>query len=124
MSQWSTSFLSHPSDENRALIILNQSFSVALFDRLWSSCKWRCCADGGANQLYDLFEHPEIQDGMTARALYVASLNTFCFDNETKMMLSSFLPDLIKGDLDSIREDVKSYYAAQVNFISPLPICC
>jgi thiamine pyrophosphokinase len=124
MSQWPTSFLFHPSDENRALIILNQSFSVALFDRLWSSCKWRCCADGGANQLYDLFEHPEIEDGTTARALCVASLNSLCFNDETNVMLSSFLPDLIKGDLDSIREDVKGYYAAQVNFKSPLPIFC
>jgi thiamine pyrophosphokinase len=72
MSHWSTTFLQpHPliSEENRALIILNQPFSVALFDRLWSSCKWRCCADGGANWLHDLFESPEIEDGVTARAL-------------------------------------------------------
>jgi len=95
MSKWSTVFLqhSHPEDYSRALIILNQPFSIGLFNRVWNSCKWHCCADGGANQLYDLFENSEIEDGATAR--------------------SFFLPDLIKGDLDSLRDDVKDYYAAQ-----------
>ncbi|KAG5638904.1 hypothetical protein H0H81_008965 [Sphagnurus paluster] len=37
----------------RALIILNQPFSRPLLDRLWNSCSWRCCADGGANRLYE-----------------------------------------------------------------------
>ena len=72
MHQWSTSFLMpHPavSAENSALIILNQPFSVTLFDRLWNFCKWHCCADGGANRLYDLFENPEVEDGATARTL-------------------------------------------------------
>jgi len=96
MSQWSIPFF-QPSaplgEQSRTLIILNQPFSVSLFDRLWNSCKWHYCADGGANRLYDLFENPEIEDGATARAF--------------------FLPDLIKGDFDSLREDVKDYYVSR-----------
>jgi len=30
------------------------------------------------------------------------------------MVTSRFLPDMIKGDLDSLREDVKLYYTSQV----------
>jgi len=97
MFQWSTAFLqpfAALEDHNaRALIILNQPFSVALFDRLWNSSKLHYCADGGANQLYDLFEQPGIEDGPTARGF--------------------FLPHFIKGDLDSIRDDVKDYYRSQ-----------
>jgi thiamine pyrophosphokinase len=71
MFQWSTSFLEplQLKIQNRALIILNQPFSAALFDRLWASCGWHCCADGGANRLYDLFEGHDIEDGSTARGL-------------------------------------------------------
>lgn len=71
MSRWSTSFLEPlPANiSNRALIILNQPFSTALVDRLWNACEWRCCADGGANRLYDLFEGQDIEDGHAVREL-------------------------------------------------------
>jgi len=68
-----------------ALIILNQPLSRRLLDVLWSSCVWRACADGGANRLYDSLSLHE-------RRLYI--------------------PDLVKGDLDSLRADVRSYYSS------------
>jgi len=34
----------------------------------------------------------------------------------------SFLPDLIKGDFDSLREDVKDYYVSRVSPTPLLPI--
>ncbi|KXN91733.1 Thiamin pyrophosphokinase 1 [Leucoagaricus sp. SymC.cos] len=71
-----------------ALIILNQPFSLPLLQRLWTNTSWRCCADGGANRLYDLLRSHHID-------------------------LRSYLPDLIKGDLDSLRYDVREYYESQ-----------
>ena len=57
---WNIDFLqSHALPSHRALIIVNQCFSPTLFHRLWNACTWRCCADGGANRLYDIFDDPE-----------------------------------------------------------------
>ncbi|KAJ7170619.1 thiamine pyrophosphokinase Thi80 [Mycena crocata] len=85
MTSWNVEFLQAHSENisNRALIVLNQPFSEALFLRLWNSSQWHCCADGGANRLFDIMD-------VAKRSLY--------------------LPDLIKGDLDSIRDDVKDFY--------------
>ncbi|KAJ7475797.1 thiamine pyrophosphokinase Thi80 [Mycena latifolia] len=87
MTSWNTEFLqgqtTSETSSKRALVILNQAFSESLFLRLWHSSQWHCCADGGANRLFDVA-------GAAQRTL--------------------FLPDLIKGDLDSIRNDVKDFY--------------
>ncbi|OCH94452.1 Thiamin pyrophosphokinase [Obba rivulosa] len=85
---WSLPFLEHPAphpDRKYALIILNQPFSVPLLRRLWHAADWRACADGGANRLYDVLGgDPDV--------------------------CSEYLPDIIKGDLDSLRDDVKKFY--------------
>lgn len=70
-----------------ALIILNQP--VTRLDTLfhaWASSAVRFCADGGANRLYDALD-PDEREQM--------------------------LPTMIKGDLDSIRPDVRSFYASR-----------
>ncbi|KAF9815602.1 hypothetical protein IEO21_04462 [Rhodonia placenta] len=69
--------------------MLNQPFSYPLLKRLWNGCSWRYCADGGANRLHDP-RHPH-------PAAYLAR----------------YLPDLIKGDLDSLRSDVREYYTSK-----------
>ena len=54
--RWDVSFLSNNDSSprnRRALIILNQPFSHTLLQRVWNTCSWRSCADGGANRLYD-----------------------------------------------------------------------
>jgi thiamine pyrophosphokinase len=57
MISWNLEFLqpqiSSEASSNRALVILNQPFSESLFLRLWNSSQWHCCADGGANRLFD-----------------------------------------------------------------------
>ncbi|KAF8528459.1 thiamine pyrophosphokinase [Hysterangium stoloniferum] len=89
IKHWLLPFLSE-ADANpleTALIILNQPFSEHLLRQLWTSSSWHACADGGSNRLYDVLQ-----------------------DEQRR---SEFLPNLIKGDLDSIREDVREYYSGK-----------
>ncbi|KAH9902785.1 thiamine pyrophosphokinase [Cubamyces lactineus] len=90
LTGWEISFLDPLRDHRNALIILNQPFSFPLLDRLWHSSRWHACADGGANRLHDLLKD---LDGKDKRHL--------------------FTPDLIKGDLDSLRDDVRTYYSSR-----------
>lgn len=89
----SSAFLSAPSCPlNLALIVLNvessiqdsqKSAAARRFSHLWQQSSLRVCADGAANRLHD-------------------SLSDSARDQ--------MLPDLIMGDLDSLRPDVESYY--------------
>ncbi|EKM58212.1 uncharacterized protein PHACADRAFT_139928 [Phanerochaete carnosa HHB-10118-sp] len=94
---WCLPFLDRSLQQNArqyALIVLNQPFSLPLLQRLWNSTQWHCCADGGANRLHDAFS--ELRHATSERDLR-----------------TTYLPDLIKGDLDSLRDDVREYYASQ-----------
>ncbi|KAF9521683.1 thiamine pyrophosphokinase Thi80 [Crepidotus variabilis] len=92
-SRWNVEFLrGHGTGRQLALIILNQPFSELLLSNLWKAAQWHCCADGGANRLYDTFQRDEDR--------------------------KNYLPNLIKGDLDSIRPEVRRFYERQeVNVI-------
>ena len=95
-SHHSSAFLSSsPSQLDLALLILNVERSgvraggdalPTLFSHLWRSSKLRVCADGAANRLHD------------------------ALDDEAR---GGHLPDLIAGDLDSLRDDVAQFYAAR-----------
>lgn len=61
------------------------------------AAKLRFCADGGANRLYDRF---------------VGGRDGSSLDGQVDQ--EAWLPDLILGDLDSLREDVRAYYKQQV----------
>lgn len=75
------------SNNNDALIILNQPIgNTRLFEKAWENCTLRVCADGGANQLYD-----------------------YC----TPESRPKYLPDIVTGDFDSLRNDVREYYESQ-----------
>ncbi|ORX41277.1 Thiamin pyrophosphokinase [Kockovaella imperatae] len=87
---WScTDLLSNKgSRKNRyAMIILNQPITRKdVFVRAWAASEVRLCADGGANRLYDLWGPSQS---------------------------SKYLPDMVKGDLDSLRPEVESFYASK-----------
>ncbi|KAI0749579.1 thiamine pyrophosphokinase [Daedaleopsis nitida] len=90
VTPWEISFLDPLRQSRNALIVLNQPFSFPLLHRLWQSSTWHACADGGANRLHDVLQDC---DGRDLRHLYT--------------------PDLIKGDLDSLRDDVRLYYSSR-----------
>ncbi|GAA5905192.1 thiamine diphosphokinase [Sporobolomyces salmoneus] len=95
---WDTrSFLTSSSGHREtALIILNTPLPPQpLFERIWKTARVRYCADGGANRLFDRFvkgkgKSEDFQGG----------------DEE-------WLPDLVLGDLDSLRPDVKEFYESK-----------
>lgn len=85
------SFLQNINEKDEAsslaLILLNMRNDLdsnELVRKLWSKAALKVCADGGANRLHDSFEN------LNERAQYV--------------------PDVIVGDLDSLRPDVSKYY--------------
>ncbi|XP_062088431.1 thiamine pyrophosphokinase 1 isoform X2 [Humulus lupulus] len=73
-----------------ALIILNQRLPK-FAPLLWEHAKLRLCADGGANRLYDefplFFPHQCPSD-----------------------VRNRYKPDVIKGDMDSVRAEVLDFY--------------
>ena len=83
----SMAFLSSSSSLKLALIVLNAELRCEmagdLFTHLWDDASVRVCADGAANRLYD--STPAERRG-------------------------SLLPDVICGDLDSLRADVSRFY--------------
>ena len=111
---WSLPFLQRaPSGEvprtKTALIILNQPFSKPLLTRLWHASDWHCCADGGANRLHDLLDRPTINDLPLNLRLFLQQAQ----ESEPEQ----YFPDLVKGDLDSLRSDVRQYYEARVGIL-------
>ncbi|GLT70508.1 hypothetical protein SLA2020_425830 [Shorea laevis] len=78
------------SSTTYALVILNHHLPK-FTPLLWKHAQLRLCADGGANRLYD--EMPQLicsEDALDVRRRYK--------------------PDVIKGDMDSIRSEVLDFY--------------
>ncbi|GAA5960105.1 hypothetical protein JCM8115_004535 [Rhodotorula mucilaginosa] len=98
---WDTRALVEPNESasapRTALILLNSPLPPQpLFAKLWKTATLRFCADGGANRLYDRF---------------VGGRDGSSLDGQVDQ--EAWLPDLILGDLDSLREDVRAYYKQQ-----------
>jgi hypothetical protein len=121
-THWSLPFLQTRDEASRsktALIILNQPFSKALLRRLWHATDWHCCADGGANRLHDVL------NGDSGDAINAITTATTTTTSTAPDRVDDYLPDLLKGDLDSVREDVRRYYETRVSrcsthFLLPL----
>uniref|UniRef100_A0A0D9V0S5 Thiamin pyrophosphokinase catalytic domain-containing protein n=1 Tax=Leersia perrieri TaxID=77586 RepID=A0A0D9V0S5_9ORYZ len=77
----------HTPAKNYALVVLNQNLP-RFMPRLWTHAKLRICADGGANRIFDeMFQLTNEQDYERVRNRYI--------------------PEIIEGDMDSIRPEVK-----------------
>ncbi|CAO1947147.1 unnamed protein product [Urochloa humidicola] len=74
-----------------ALVVLNQRLP-RFAPLLWARARLRVCADGGANRVFDGM--PELLPG-----------------EDPADVRARYKPDLIKGDMDSIRPEVKEYYS-------------
>ncbi|KAJ0054376.1 hypothetical protein Pint_00990 [Pistacia integerrima] len=81
----------HPS-LTYALILLNQRLP-RFAPLLWNHAQLRVCADGGANRVYDDF--PQLLP-----------------HEDASHVRNRYKPDLIKGDMDSIRTEVLDFYAS------------
>ncbi|KAJ2896100.1 thiamine pyrophosphokinase [Coemansia aciculifera] len=76
------------ADKELAILVLNQPIPHAetpLFELLWARASHRICVDGGGNRLYDLGKSTDT--------------------------LGKCIPDAIVGDLDSLREEPRAYFA-------------
>ncbi|KAL6160812.1 thiamine pyrophosphokinase [Exserohilum turcicum] len=77
------------------LLILNQPIAhFTAFSHLWKHSAYRVCADGGANRLFDMFQ------------------------GDLEEQRERYLPDIVHGDLDSLRDDVRDYYQSQGVLVS------
>ncbi|CAN1353284.1 Thiamine pyrophosphokinase 1 [Linum perenne] len=81
----------HRPSTTYALVILNQRLPK-FAPMLWNHAQVRVCADGGANRVYDemplLFPDEGVAD-----------------------VRHRFKPDVIKGDMDSVRAEVLNFYS-------------
>ncbi|ESQ36645.1 hypothetical protein EUTSA_v10008492mg [Eutrema salsugineum] len=75
-----------------ALVVLNQNLP-RFTPLLWEHAKLRLCADGGANRIYD-------------------ELPLFFPHEDALVIRNRYKPDVIKGDMDSIRRDVLDFYVS------------
>ncbi|KAG8067873.1 hypothetical protein GUJ93_ZPchr0005g14372 [Zizania palustris] len=74
-----------------ALVVLNQRLP-RFAPLLWERAQVRVCADGGANRVFDGM--PELLPGQ-----------------DPDVVRARYKPDVIKGDMDSVRPEVMEYYS-------------
>ncbi|GAA6006574.1 hypothetical protein JCM10207_004979 [Rhodosporidiobolus poonsookiae] len=88
--------------ELNALVILNSPLPPQpLFRKLWAAASVRYCADGGANRLFDRFVKGKGR---------VSEHDSEEWDAEVDGKEENWLPDLVLGDLDSLKPEVRAYY--------------
>jgi len=79
------------AEDGAALILVNFELPRALMERLWFNATIRVCADGAINRLYATFDSEEER--------------------------ARFIPEYVRGDLDSVEQKVLDYYAGHGTLI-------
>jgi len=98
----------HNASPSAYLIILNAPIqNPAVLQRLWTNSSFRMCADGGANRLHD------VSSGGRKGRPRDDSASALPAPTATRALRTPLLPDRIHGDLDSLRADVRAFYAAR-----------
>jgi thiamine pyrophosphokinase len=99
VQKFTSPLLDQETTHKTALIVLNypmQSPPSSLFTKLWALSSGHICADGGANRLYEA-----TTTTTTPAATSTTTTSKYCDD---------YIPDLIRGDLDSLAPHVRQYY--------------
>jgi thiamine pyrophosphokinase len=88
------------------LVILNRPLAnVEALATIWENTVYRVCADGGANRLYDV-----LSSEIDSKSSTFVSAGNFNCPLPAASLNEIQLPDMIVGDLDSLRDDVKAFY--------------
>ncbi|CAL4950129.1 unnamed protein product [Urochloa decumbens] len=126
--------------KNYALVVLNQHLPRSM-PRLWSHANLRICADGGANRIFDeMFQMTNDEDEKATRnrgldgngykcvvgmalALCLVCLIPWLWCalervGQKGRLGKRYIPEIIEGDMDSIRPEVKLFYSSQGSKIS------
>ena len=88
--RFTSPLLDEEHEHKTALIVLNSPLSTPpspLFQRLWNIASGRICADGGANRLYQSTK-----------------------DLTDTHQQNLYIPNIIRGELDSLKPHVRDYY--------------
>jgi thiamine pyrophosphokinase len=90
--------------EETVLIILNYPIPELspIFHHIWESSTIRIAADGGANRLYDYSK------SKSRRSKSKSELESK--EKEEEKELDLYIPNRIRGDLDSLKPNVREYY--------------
>jgi thiamine pyrophosphokinase len=80
----------------------------SVFHRLWSQSSYRVCADGGANRLFRYARSRQRRP--RRRRPPIMTDEGEPGKNQDDDPCCFFVPDLVVGDLDSIRPNVRRYY--------------
>ncbi|KAL6884690.1 hypothetical protein ACP4OV_010626 [Aristida adscensionis] len=106
---------------NYSLVVLNQHLP-RFMPRLWAHARLRICADGGANRIFDeMFQMTNDPDQKTTRnrgLKFSPPDPNGPYNLAISLLLSRYVPEIIAGDMDSIRPEVKLFYSNQGSKIS------